>query len=136
MMRNYLKVNSPAIFLMAIACALFTATACDPDPEDELVVPKPKAYFRIDFPKKDYRLYDSVCPYSFETPVYSIIKSDVRDNAEPCWINIFYPQFRATIHVSYKVVDNNLGEYLKDSDVFAKKHTIKVYDQVLYSVGK
>jgi gliding motility-associated lipoprotein GldD len=27
--------------------------------------------------------------------------------------------------VSYKVINNNLDEYLKDSDMFAKKHTIK-----------
>ena len=90
-----------------------------------MIVPKPIGYYRIDLPEKKYHKYDSLCPYSFETPIYSVVRPDTRDNSEPCWINVFYPRFKATIHVSYKVINNNIEDYLKDSDMFAKKHTIK-----------
>jgi gliding motility-associated lipoprotein GldD len=104
---------------------LMVVSSCDPDPEEEIIIPKPIGYLRIDLPEKKYKIYDSLCPYSFETPIYSLVRPDARANSEPCWINIFYPQFKATVHVSYKVIDNNLDDYLKDSDMFAKKHTIK-----------
>jgi gliding motility-associated lipoprotein GldD len=119
--KNILRLIGKFLFL-PVSLVLFS---CDPDPEDEIIVPKPTAYYRIDLPEKKYVKYDSLCPYSFETPVYSVIRPDARDNSEPCWINVFYPQFKATVHVSYKVINNNLEDYLKDSDMFAKKHTIK-----------
>lgn len=110
------------IFFLAVVLIFFS---CDPDPEDEIIIPKPIGYLRIDLPKKSYRKYDSLCPYSFETPKYSLVRPDARGNSEPCWINIFYPDFKATLHISYKLIENNLDEYLRDSDMFAKKHTIK-----------
>ena len=125
-MFNVFKLRLLArLCLVIIGLVLFMITGCDPDPEEEMIVPKPVGYFRIDLPKKNYKKYDSICPYSFETPWYSLVKPDSRENSEPCWINIFYPKFKATVHVSYKVINNNLEEYLKDSDMFAKKHTIK-----------
>jgi gliding motility-associated lipoprotein GldD len=45
--------------------------------------------------------------------------------SEPCWINIEFPQFDGKVHISYKVVDNNLYEYIEDSRNLTYKHTIK-----------
>jgi gliding motility-associated lipoprotein GldD len=98
-------------------------TACD---EDEPVYsPKPRGYVRIRFPEKSYRMYDSICPYQFEIPVYSRIEPDKHKGAEPCWLNLQFPQFRATVHLSYKAVDKNLDRYISDSHDFAKRHEIK-----------
>lgn len=110
------------IFLL---CLGIISISCDPDPEDEAIVPKPKAYHRISYPKHEYKAYDSICPYAFETPVYSIVLPDFEANTEPCWVNVYYPKFGAVLHVSYKVVDGNLETYLRDSDEFAKKHVVK-----------
>ena len=38
--------------------------------------PKPKGYFRIDFPAKEYQKLDSMKYYSFEYPTYSTITPD------------------------------------------------------------
>lgn len=106
-------------FLMAV-----TITSCGDD-DEEVYIPKPKGYFRIDFPEKKYRLYDSICPYSFEIPTYSFIDNDKHMGAEPCWLNINFPRYNAQIHLSYKEVNNNLATYLNDSRDFAIRHQIK-----------
>lgn len=96
--------------------------SCD---EEEFYSPKPRGYPRISFPEKTYRLYDSVCPYSFEIPTYSFIAPDRHKGAEPCWLNVDFPRFRATIHLSYKKVEKNLGTFIDDSHDFANRHQIK-----------
>jgi gliding motility-associated lipoprotein GldD len=70
---------------------------------------KKKGYFKIDFPKKEYRLFDQPgYPYSFEYPVYAnVLKDstffgDVSEN--PWWINIDVPQFGGRVYVSYKEI--------------------------------
>lgn len=112
------------LFLALIIFVCFvTLSSCDE--EDTVYSPKPRGYCRIDFPKKEYRLYDSVCPYSFEIPIYSKMVKDRHNGAEPCWLNLEFPLFRATIHLSYKGVENNLAKYLDDSHDFANRHQVK-----------
>lgn len=91
----------------------------------ERAVPKPKGYFRIDLPQKEYRLYDTVCPFIFEYPVYSRISYDVGKNSEPCWFNLEFPKNRAIIHFSYKALNKNLALLLKESNNYAYSHSIK-----------
>lgn len=91
----------------------------------ESVVPKPRGHFRIDLPEKAYRIYDTVCPFIFEYPVYGRISFDVGKVAEPCWFNIEFPKHKATIHVSYKNIDNNLPALLDESHEFAYSHSVK-----------
>jgi gliding motility-associated lipoprotein GldD len=88
-------------------------------------VPKPRGYFRIDFPPREYQLYNTSCPFIFEYPVYSSISYDVGNAGEPCWFNIEFPQYRAKIYVSYKRVNGNLAEILQESHQFAYSHSIK-----------
>jgi gliding motility-associated lipoprotein GldD len=87
--------------------------------------PKPSGYMRIDFPEKEYRLFDSTCPFIFEYPLYGRIVPDTERIAEPCWFNIEFPQFDGKIHMSYKPVRDNINEYIEDSRTLAYKHTIK-----------
>ncbi len=80
---------------------------------------------RIDFPGKVYTLFDSTCPYIFEYPVYGRVVPDSSRYSEFCWINIRFPVFDGTIHVSYKDVMGNLDQYVEDSRNLAYKHTVK-----------
>jgi gliding motility-associated lipoprotein GldD len=97
--------------------------------------PKPRGYFRIDLPEREYQWFDSLYPYAFEYPVYAKIVPDNRPNSEPYWINIEYPQFKGTIYISYKRVEDNLVEYLEDSRAFVMKHIPKaeaIEDSLIY----
>jgi gliding motility-associated lipoprotein GldD len=109
--------------LMAILPLLAGMAGCDE--EEPVYSPKPRGYMRISFPEKKYRLYDSVCPYRFEIPVYARMQPDVHQGAEPCWMNLEFPAFRATVHLSYKPVKGNLDRYVEDSHDFANRHQIK-----------
>lgn len=87
--------------------------------------PKPRGYFRIDFPEKAYQLYNSICPYTFEYPRYGTLVSDSGYLSEPCWMNIEFPRYNGKVHISYKPVSDNIGKLLEDSHTLAYKHTIK-----------
>jgi gliding motility-associated lipoprotein GldD len=97
--------------------------------------PKPRGYFRIDLPEKQYVRFDTTYPYTFEYPVYAKILADSRPSSEPFWINIDFPSFKGRIYISYKPVRNNLAEYLEDSRTFVVKHIPKadaIDDSLIY----
>ncbi len=98
--------------------------SCD-DPDDKIYSPKPRGYFRITFPEKIYRLYDSLCPYSFDIPTYTKMVPDRHKGADPCWLNLEFTQFNAIVHLSYKTINNDLDTFLNDSRNFAIRHQIK-----------
>ncbi len=118
-----LKINFTYILFFTVVA--FALSSCDGD-EDKIYSPKPRGYFKINFPEKNYRLYDSICPYTFEIPIYARMVQDRHMGAEPCWLNMEFPQFKATVHLSYKAVnDTNLNRYMEDSRDFAIRHQIK-----------
>ncbi len=124
------------VFLILCLTALLSGAACRRN-----YTPKPRGYLRVEFPEKEYTLFDSACPFTFEYPVYARVLPDTDYNSEPCWINIYFPDFDGTIHISYKRVDGNLNEYIEDSRSLAYKHTIKadairetVYSSPLFHV--
>ena len=87
--------------------------------------PKPRGYFRIDFPEKLYRSSNPDYPYIFDYPVYANIVVDKDKLAEPYWINIVFQKNKAKLHLSYKPVQNNLQALTEDSRELAYKHSIK-----------
>jgi len=108
----------PNLFrVIILILSLLAATACG-----DSYVPKPRGYFRIDLPEKEYRPVDSIYPYAFEMPVYAKIYPDTSSLAEPYWINIAYLPFHAQLHISYKPVHNNLATYLDDAHALVNKH--------------
>lgn len=114
----------PFIVFALLIISSFVFISCGDD-DDEVFTPKPKGYFRVDFPQKNYHLYDSTCPYSFEIPAYSFIDRDKHKGADPCWINVNFPKFNAQLHLSYKEIHNNLDTFLIDSRDLAIKHQVK-----------
>ncbi len=89
--------------------------------------PKPRGFFRIVFPEKMYREYTGNCPFTFSYPVYAAISPDKNKNAQPCWFNIDYPQFKGTLHLSYMAITSKkeFNELIEDAHTFAFKHTVK-----------
>ena len=90
--------------------------------------PKPRAYYRIDFPEKDYQSFESGCKYSFEFPVYGQVTEAEFKTAEPCWYNIQFPDYEATIYLTYKPLHDNLAAHIEDVRKIVYKHIIKADD--------
>ncbi len=92
---------------------------------NEVNTPKPRGYFRIDFPEKAYVRFDKEEPCSFEIPKYSFIEKDTVNNAESSWNNLVFAEFKGKLHLTYKPLNNDLDRYVEDSRTLVYKHTIK-----------
>lgn len=94
--------------------------------DDSDFTPRPRGYYRITLPEKNYRIYDAgSCPFTFSYPVYAEVIPDTDRLAEPCWMDVYYPQFKATLYLSYKPVSNNLTKLTEDFYTLANKHIPK-----------
>lgn len=89
--------------------------------------PKPRGYYRIVFPQHSYQAYNQSCPFTFDYPKYAVIEPDHAPKAKPCWLNMQFPQFNATLHLSYERVVSKakFNELVEDAHTFAFKHTVK-----------
>ena len=87
--------------------------------------PKPRAFFRIGLPEKSYQTFDTIFPYSLEYPKYSVIKRSTGLGEDKYWMNINFPSFNATLHITYKPVKNNLDSLVDNARKFVDKHIAK-----------
>lgn len=87
--------------------------------------PKPRGYFRIDLPEKGWVRYDSLKQYGFEYPHYAVVVNDPDSPEEESWLNIEFPKMMASLHISYKKVDNDLNVFVEDAHTMAMKHLPK-----------
>lgn len=133
-MNPYKKILFLAIpFLLILGC-------------NEKYTPKPREYFRIDFPEKTYHQLQPGFPYQFDVPDYSKIVPDQGNSDQPYWINISIPANKAEVHISYynlsnKEVSNRvlLNKFMEDTRTLAYKHTVKadaIQEQVFMNPGK
>ncbi len=93
--------------------------------------PKPKAYPRVEYPEKSYQRITTDCPFSFEIPQYSQLMPYTYE-VKPCWFNLSYTPFNATLHTSYSSFKNQkaLDSLAEDSYKLAFKHISKA-DEII-----
>lgn len=108
---------------MTVFCFLAVAVwGCQPH-----YSPKPRGFFRIELPEKEYHRFAVGCPYSFNIPVYAQMEPDRSADAQPCWMDVHFPQFNARIHLSYMPISgpSNFNELVEDARTFVFNHTVK-----------
>ncbi len=110
---KYLAFVGATLLLIISACSENTYT------------PKPRGYFRTEFPEKSYQTFDSTYPYKFQYPKYAQIQADKEWNSEKYWANVTFGKLHAEIHLTYKKIEKNLPELTEDTRKLAYKHTIK-----------
>ncbi|MCX6274709.1 MAG: gliding motility lipoprotein GldD [Bacteroidetes bacterium] len=89
-------------------------------------VPKPKGFFRIALPEKSYHIHSPAgCPFEFEIPAYAVEVKDSSPYAEPCFMDIQFPVFNATVYLTYKPVKNDLKKLYEDHRSMTMKHIPK-----------
>lgn len=91
---------------------------------EEHFTPKPRGYFRIELPEKDYKTYEARCGIQVDVPAYSRIEL-LSENPDSCWFNVYMPRHKARLHLTYVPVENNLQPLLEDAYGFAFKHEMK-----------
>lgn len=106
------KIFSSLFFLFSF---LFFLISCN-----ENVLPKPKAYLSLEYPKKEYKTLSIKRPYSFEVLKNTSIIDDKNN-----WLKIKYPDLKASIDITYRPIENNLKELLNEAEKLVYKHAVK-----------
>lgn len=108
-----------AVFVMI----LFACPACT----ENTYTPKPRGYFKIEFPEKRYRSFDQGCAFSFAYPAYAEMQKDKSSDAGECWYNLSFPKFNGRLHLTYYDVNSSkeFENLVEDARTFAFKHTVK-----------
>ena len=90
--------------------------------------PKPKGYNRLVLPKTEYQLLPDTLPYQFEYSKSAKLLKDTSWISERHWVEIYYPELKANIHITYKQVRGKeavLKELLNDAYNLTSKQQIK-----------
>jgi gliding motility-associated lipoprotein GldD len=116
---------------LCILLLLALATGCK-----EIAIPRPKGYFRIDLPKREYVKYDNIkdnhkdLPLSFEYPAYGTVTYSAADKKEPGWMNIEFPAFKAKIYLTYKDINNNFAGLMEQTYKMNVKNHVSKADAI------
>ena len=113
------SIEKKIILSLLLVTCLFSCS------KNEVYVPKPKGFHRIELPIPEYTKLESNYPYSFDYSKHAIILKDSGFNTEPYWIEIKYPKLSAEISVSYKDVMNSkdsLEGFVNTAFKLADKH--------------
>ena len=103
-------------FIIAALILSLTFAGC----QDVPGTPKPRAYPRIEYPVREYKMYENPeCPFTFEYPSYA----EINVKKEKCWFDLKMNAFNARIHCSYLPL-NSKEEYndlIRDAFIIASK---------------
>jgi len=111
------------VFLFFISCG-----------GDELLIPRPLANLRVEFPERNYTFLDINCPYQVELASY--MTAVTPDTENPCHQDISLGQFNGTLHLSYVPIDNNLVGLIGYSIDKVREHQVKasaIQDSMIYN---
>ena len=87
---------------------------------NEDVLPKPKAYLSLEYPKKEYKNLEFLRPYTFNVLKKAIVIDDKNN-----WLKVTYPKLKASIDITYRPIEDNLKELLIEAEKMVFKHTVK-----------
>lgn len=103
-------VGNKILSSLVLGFMLLNLTSCS-----DVLAPKPRSYFRIDFPEKNYtKLSVENCPYEFEMPTYSNLIQSKRNADQPFWFDICVPEHKATIYLTFRRVLGNFDAFIED----------------------
>ncbi|MDR6560914.1 MULTISPECIES: gliding motility lipoprotein GldD [unclassified Arcicella] len=114
--------------LLACTFLILSLSSCRKKQDNNDYVPKPKGFNRIDLPPTKYVQLLENHPYTFQYSSQAIIKPDTVAWAEPHWIYIYYPNYKAVIQLTYKNLNNDpnkLSKLIDDAYKLAAKHNQK-----------
>ncbi len=118
LLSNHVLTGGVILFFIV----LFTS-ACTKDYQ-----PKPKGYNRLVLPLQEYQASPDSLPYSFEYSKHARLLRDSSWISERYWVEIYYPELKANLHITYKKLNNKedfLKELFNDAYKLTSKQQIK-----------
>ncbi|MEM6300049.1 MAG: hypothetical protein AAF740_15285, partial [Bacteroidota bacterium] len=131
----------------------FTLFSCE---EDKNYLPKPYGFSRISLPEPAYQTLEAdypfmryfskgipkqsllseftnrlpeKYPYTFEYSRHAVIRPDSSAQREPYWIELYYPELKATVHLTTKFVGDRqeaFEDYVNDAHTLVTKHGVRL----------
>lgn len=99
--------------VMVIVCCCFACQQVD--------VPKPKAFLRLEYPKADYKNIETSLPFSFKKNKLSTVET-IKKNNRLLGLNLNYKSLNATVYLTYGALENNLNKFISDAGSITQKH--------------
>src|SRR4051812_41830563 len=101
-----LRKNAGLAAALMLLTGLFMAGCGSGDAD---YAPKPRGYFRIELPEKQYKLYSDKYPFTFLYPAYAKMEVDstpYRNTLKQVEykLNMQFPQFNGTLHLTYQSI--------------------------------
>ena len=115
-----------SLFIIVLVAMLTALLSCD---GNKTFVPKPPTYLKIEFPKREYAIYEDECDFSFEVPSYF----EIQKLKNSCNRDIHFKGFDGMIHLSYIKMDTILSAYVNYVLDKIDEHKVKataIYDSV------
>lgn len=87
----------------------------------EVAVPKPKGFFRIDMPERQYTTFSAIknkeenLPFTFEYPAFGKLNFNEEFDNEKGWFNIEFPAYKASLYLTYKDINRNFDELMEQT---------------------
>lgn len=102
--------------------------SCHISKEERSDLPRPKGYNRIVLPKASYVALENGHPFGFEVSRFATVLPDTVSWAEPHWLYIYYPKWKAFIQLTYKPLNGDkekLFKHINDAYKLVAKHHMK-----------
>lgn len=92
---------------------------------EEIVIPKPPTYLRLNLPKHTYANYSDDCPYSFDVSSLFKVEKVSEKGVQTCHKDIQLGALNGIIHFSYIDMVEPLSVYVNYSNDKVDEHKIK-----------
>lgn len=100
---------------------------------EDVFLPKPRAYPKIEYPLRDAyaRLEEKECPFVLEYPEYLEYRKTHKffdeDIDNKCWFNLHYPGWKADLYMTYHSIgeEKTFQQLVDDAFEMANKHVSK-----------
>lgn len=92
---------------------------------DEINIPKPPTYLRLELPEHSYKIYNDNCPYSFEIAKSYTVKKVSDENGETCHKDVDLGELNGSLHMSYIDMIEPLSTYVNYVNDKVDEHKVK-----------
>ena len=108
--------------VLKIFLTLFIVASCG---QDEITIPKPPTYLRLNLPNHSYANFTDNCPYSFDASTLFKVEKVEEKGVETCHKDIQLGALNGIIHFSYIDMVEPLSRYVNYSNDKVDEHKIK-----------
>jgi gliding motility-associated lipoprotein GldD len=122
---NFNTMSKGFLKVLFVGCLFTALVSCNKE-----YLPKPLGYNRLILPEPSYRSLPDTLPYTFEYSTHAKLLADTSWISDRFWIEIYYPELKANVHITYKRIENSeklLKEFFNDTYTLTAKHQIKAY---------